>query len=234
MTPQPKDAPSVEHPYAEAATILLREKGLCGTVFYRDGEEVACVLPWPCEVHMLSIEDAIARQIECAVLERQNMPQVPESQTFYKRARRVLALVRAHAPTGLFAASTEDQSPSADALDDICALVGAPAWDYPGQVVRDVAKAIGMDMDTMRAKLVAARDNRTLLHGQRLRDLRLAIAYIREDIDIHESWKHYLETSPDEANDPVPQVETAGSVAHHQEWIARLEVVLTVLEAQRE
>ena len=37
-----------------------------------------------------------------------------------------------------------DDNPSANALDDICKVVGAPDWEYPGQVVRDVAKAIGL------------------------------------------------------------------------------------------
>lgn len=31
------------------------------------------------------------------------------------------------------------------ALDDITRILGAPRWEYPGQVVRDVAKALGVD-----------------------------------------------------------------------------------------
>jgi hypothetical protein len=40
-----------------------------------------------------------------------------------------------------------------DALDDICALLDAPDWEYPGQVVRDVARALGISPDNMAKKL---------------------------------------------------------------------------------
>lgn len=49
------------------------------------------------------------------------------------------------------------QPASADALDDICVLLDAPNWEYPGQVVRDVAKAIGMDLEVMAKKLKDAK-----------------------------------------------------------------------------
>lgn len=33
-----------------------------------------------------------------------------------------------------------DKSAAEQALDDIAAICGCPHWDYPGQVVRDVAE----------------------------------------------------------------------------------------------
>jgi hypothetical protein len=57
----------------------------------------------------------------------------------------------------------EDQPPSADALDDICHLIDAPAWEYPGQVVRDVAQAIGMTPEEMREKLKTSPNPRRAL-----------------------------------------------------------------------
>lgn len=58
-----------------------------------------------------------------------------------------------HLPSGtIFNArhlATKDDNPSAAALDDIVLILGAPDWDYPGQVVRDVAKAVGMTYKEM-------------------------------------------------------------------------------------
>ena len=38
---------------------------------------------------------------------------------------------------------------ASDALGDISKLVGAPDWEYPGQVVRDVAKVLGISLEEM-------------------------------------------------------------------------------------
>jgi len=46
-----------------------------------------------------------------------------------------------------------DGSAASNALDDICRLLDVPDWEYPGQVVRDVARAVGMSLDDMAAKL---------------------------------------------------------------------------------
>lgn len=46
-------------------------------------------------------------------------------------------------------------NPSADALDDICKIIGAPDWEYPGQVVRDVAKVVGISLEEM-VEMIAA------------------------------------------------------------------------------
>jgi hypothetical protein len=62
-----------------------------------------------------------------------------------------------------------------------------------------------------------------------LNDVNRAISYIEEDVSIHKWWKNYLETSPDEAGDLIPQVETAGDIEHHEKWINRLEHVLSAL-----
>ena len=57
------------------------------------------------------------------------------------------------------AAEIADNIPaSADALDDICILLDAPNWEYPGQVVRDVAIAIGMSVEEMAQKLKSAKE----------------------------------------------------------------------------
>jgi len=45
------------------------------------------------------------------------------------------------------------KSASEEALDDIALLLDAPEWEYPGQIVRDVAKAIGMSYEAMAEKL---------------------------------------------------------------------------------
>jgi hypothetical protein len=43
------------------------------------------------------------------------------------------------------------------ALDDICKLIEVPDWEYPGQVVRDVASRLDMTLDEMGKKLLATR-----------------------------------------------------------------------------
>lgn len=42
---------------------------------------------------------------------------------------------------------------SEQALTDICKVIGAPEWEYPGQVVRDVAVSLGMPSAIMAEKL---------------------------------------------------------------------------------
>lgn len=56
-----------------------------------------------------------------------------------------------------------------------------------------------------------------------------AISYIREDLDIHAQWVRYLTENPDAATETVCQGDAVGDVAHHQEWMRRLDLVLQVL-----
>ena len=52
------------------------------------------------------------------------------------------------------ASDSGDDNPAANALDDIVKLCGASDWEYPGQVVRDVALALGITMADM-AEIIA-------------------------------------------------------------------------------
>jgi hypothetical protein len=61
-----------------------------------------------------------------------------------------------------------------------------------------------------------------------------AIAYIAEDIEIHERWTSFVESGSDEASEARPVVETAGDASHHGRWIDRLSLVLRVLRSRND
>jgi hypothetical protein len=63
--------------------------------------------------------------------------------------------------------------------------------------------------------------------------LTAAIADIVEARESHENWARYIRTKPDEAAEPLPQIDVAGAEDHHLEWIAKYDRVLTILRARR-
>ena len=60
-----------------------------------------------------------------------------------------------------------------------------------------------------------------------------AIAVIEHSRQTHVDWVEYLRDNPEAANEPRPQVDVAGNIAHHSEVIADYDLVLAVLRGQR-